>query len=367
MKRLVIALVVLAAIRTAHGYPQFQLVKDQTCTSCHLSPSGSGLLSENGLTTAESISKWGTAPEFLNKAVTPPAWLALGGDFRGAGGFFAANSGREPVYFPMQAELYAAVTAGAFSVHVTAGLRDPQYQNEARTLFASREHWVQWQQNPGETTGVFVRVGRFMPVFGLRFAEHPLYERRYGGSPLYGETYAAAVEYVDPKWEVHATGFIKDPIQTDSIERGNGAALYAETRIAEKTALGAEAKLDVTPDDRHVYAGVTAKQLLSPDLLLQGEVMYVHQKVDAGGIQNQLVANAVASYFVGPFLVDLALGVFHENLAIRLQDREAADLNIHFFATSHLELLLANRFEMLAFGADGYSSGYSLLQVHYRL
>lgn len=367
MKRLVIALVVLAAIRTARAYPQFQLVKDQTCTSCHLSPAGGGLLSENGLEQAESISQWGTAPEFLNKAFTPPKWLALGGDFRGAGGFFAANGGREPVYFPMQAELYAAATVDAFSVHVTAGLRDPQYQNEARTLFASREHWLQWQQKPGETTGAFVRVGRFMPVFGLRFAEHPIYERRYGGSPLYGETYAAALEYIGEAWEVHATGFIKDPIQTDAIERGNGAALYAETRIAEKTALGVEGKVDVTPDDRHLYGGVTSKQLLSKDFLVEGELMYIHQHVDAGGNQNQLLANVIGSYFVGPFMVDLALGVFHSNLTIALQDREVADLNIHWFATSHVELLLTNRFEMLALGADGLTSGFSLVQLHYRL
>ena len=34
---------------TAHAYPQFQMSRDQTCTGCHLSPSGGGLLNENGL------------------------------------------------------------------------------------------------------------------------------------------------------------------------------------------------------------------------------------------------------------------------------------------------------------------------------
>ncbi len=362
-----IVALVLATAGVANAYPQFQLVKDQTCTACHLSPAGGGLLSENGLATAETISQLGTAPEFFYAKLPLPSWLALGGDLRGAAGLDGVGPTRTAVLFPMQAEVYAAATVQAFSLHVTAGLRDPQYQNTTATLFASREHWLQWQQHPGETAGLFVRAGRFMPVFGLRFAEHPLFERRYGGTPLYGETYAAALEYIEPGYELHATGFVKDPIQTDSIERGHGATLYVEARPDETTAVGVEAKLDVTPDDRHVYAGATVKRAVTPQLLVEGELIYVHQKIDPGGVQNQLVANAIGSYFIGPVMIDLALGVFHENLALRLQDQETVDLNAHWFASSHLEVLLTNRFQMQAFGADGYSSGWSLLQLHYRL
>jgi len=365
---LLVVSVVLATAGTAAAYPQFQLIKDQTCSSCHLSPAGGGLLSENGLNTAETISQWGTAPEFFYKKVPLPSWLELGGDFRGAGGFDQSDRiDKGFVVFPMQADLYAAATFGAYSVHVTGGVRDPQDGNTAKTLFASREHWVQWQQNPGETEGVFVRVGRFMPVFGLREVEHPYYDRRYGGSPLYGETYGAAVEYVDPKWEIHATGFIHDPIFKDSIERGNGGALYGEARVTEQTALGLEAKLDITPDDKTTYVGVVGKQVIGKTILVQADVQFVHHKIDAGGIENQIVATAIASYFIGPFMIDLGLNDYHENLAYKLLDQEAIDLNAHWFATSHLELLLTNRFQMLAFGADGESSGYSLLQLHYRL
>jgi len=365
---ILVVTVVLATAGTAAAYPQFQLIKDQTCSSCHLSPAGGGLLSENGLNTAESISQWGTAPEFFYKKIPLPSWLQLGGDFRGAGGFDQSDTADKGfVVFPMQADLYAAATFGAYSVHVTGGMRDPQYDNTAKTLFASREHWVQWQQNPGETDGLFVRVGRFMPVFGLREAEHPYYDRRYGGSPLYGETYGAAVEYIDPKWEIHATGFIHDPILEDSIERGNGGALYGEVRVTEQTAVGLEAKVDITPDDKTTYAGVVGKQVIGKNILVQADVQFVHHKIDAGGIENQIVATAIGSYFIGPFMIDLALNNYHENLSYALLDQEAIDLNAHWFATSHLELLLTNRFQMLAFGADGESSGYSLLQVHYRL
>ncbi len=373
MKNLIIIAIVLASVRIAAAYPQFQLIKDQTCTSCHLSPSGDGLLSENGLATSESISQWGTAPEFFYNKLPLPSWLQLGGDFRSAAGYdVAGDVNRRAVVFPMQAEVYAAATYKSVSLHVTAGARDPKWVDDRNsldtsTLFASREHWVQWQDQPGSTEGTFVRVGRFMPVFGLRFAEHPYYDRRYGGTPLYGETYAAAVEYVTPTWEAHLTGFIRDPILKDSIERGNGGAFYAETRLTGSTAVGIEGKLDDTPDDLTYYGGVTAKQVIGKSVLVQGEVELVHQKIDEGGKVNQLVSTIVGSYFIGPVMIDLGVNVLHSDLHFAVLDQEALDLNLHWFMTSHVEMLLTNRFQAMALGSDGPNSGYSLVQVHYRL
>ena len=361
-------LVLLAMAGVAHAYPQFQLSKDQTCAGCHLSPAGGGLLSENGLNVAQTTSQFGTSPEFFYGKLPAPTWLALGGDLRGAGGFFDSVE-KTWAGFPMQAELYANATFSAISVHVTAGLRDPQYENTAKTLFASREHWVQWAQKPGEATGLFVRGGRFMPVFGLRPVEHPAFTRRYGGSPLYGEAYGLAVEYVAPKWEIHATGFIHDPLLTDSIEKGNGAAVYAETRIAEKTSIGLEGKVDITPDDKHWYGGITAKQWLAKaNVLVQAEVQVIHQKVDLGGIANGVVGYLMGSYFLGDaVMIDLGLEAYDPNVHVRYLDQEAVDVNVHWFATSHLELLLMNHLQLQELGAGGLSSGYSMLMLHYRL
>jgi hypothetical protein len=61
----VLTLALVAALGGhAHAYPQFQLSRDQTCTGCHLSPAGGGLLNENGLNAAEAISQWGTPAGF---------------------------------------------------------------------------------------------------------------------------------------------------------------------------------------------------------------------------------------------------------------------------------------------------------------
>src|SRR5262245_49342571 len=228
--------VVLGLAGRADAYPQFQLSRDATCTGCHLSPAGGNLLSENGVLVSEGISTFGTSGEFFYGKVPTPKWLTLGGDLRGASGFLKTPE-KALAAFPMQIELYGAATFGQFSLHANFGPRPATLNNEGMTRVWSREHYVMWQQKAGESTGLFARVGRFMPVFGLRWAEHPMYTRRYGGTQLYADTYGVAVEYIHAKYEAHLTGFIKDPL-IDPVEHVNGAAAYGEMRINERTQVG---------------------------------------------------------------------------------------------------------------------------------
>ena len=115
MRAIAIAVIAMlvAVARPAHAYPQFQLSKDQTCSSCHISPAGGGPLTENGLNVAQNTSQWGTAPEFFYGKIPTPSWLTLAGDLRGAAGFFDSVE-KSFVAFPMQAELYANAAFDAF-------------------------------------------------------------------------------------------------------------------------------------------------------------------------------------------------------------------------------------------------------------
>jgi hypothetical protein len=215
-----------------------------------------------------------------------------------------------------------------------------------------------------------VRVGRFMPVFGLRYVEHPDYTRRFGGTPLYGETYGAAVEYIKPAWEAHVTGFIDDPV-IDQPTRGSGGAAYTEFRLQKQLLVGGEAMVNVRDGLVTPRVGATAKYFVEPaGLLLEGEVQYVHIGVDGPKAPNQIVAYLMASRQLGSaFLLDVGLGHFDENVAIQGLDRDAVDVNFHWFTTSHLEFVLQNRIEGLGIGSanGGPTGGYVLLHAHYRL
>jgi hypothetical protein len=368
-----VAILALTGGRAA-AYPQYQLSRDQTCTDCHLSPAGGGLLSENGYSVAESFSQFGTAPEFMYGKLALPSWLALGGDFRGAAGYIHTPDNAVTA-FPMQADVYVHAAYHGFSAQLTLGARPAQWIQGNGTpgvldRFWSREHYVMWQQNDGGSDGLYVRVGRFMPVFGLRFVEHVDYTRRFGGTPLYGETYGVAVEYVEPAWEAHLTGFIADPL-IDPVVHDSGVAGYAEVRLDPKLSVGGEAMVTTSDGLARVRGGATAKWQSEPaGVLIEAELQVVHQQVNGPGAPNQIVGYVMGSRpFGSAFLLDVGVGHYDEDLAIQGLDRDGVDVNLHWFATSHLELVLQNRVEVIGVGSSngGPTSGWTLLHAHYRL
>lgn len=370
-----VAIVVVAlASQRAEAYPQYQLSRDQTCTGCHLSPAGGGLLSENGYSVAGATAQLTDAPEFMYGLVPLPSWLAVGGDFRSFVGYLRTPD-NAVAWVPMQADVYAHATYKGVSLQLTVGGRPAQWITGNGTpgildRVWSREHYLMWQQNEGGTDGLYVRVGRFMPVFGLRFVEHVDYTRRFGGTPLYGDTYAAAVEYVKPGWEAHVTGFIEDPL-IDTVVHDSGGAGYFELRPTERLAVGAEAMVTSSDGLARVRGGATAKVFMpSAELLLQAELQVVHQQVNGKGAPNELVGYLMASRsFSTAFLLDVGLGHYDENMAIQGLDRDAVDVNLHWFVDSHLELVWQNRVEGIGLGSStgGPTSGWSLLHAHYRL
>ncbi|NVB83570.1 MAG: hypothetical protein HOV81_34670 [Kofleriaceae bacterium] len=360
------ALAVVASAGRAYAYPQFELAKDQSCSGCHLSPTGGGPLSENGMVTAEAISKFGMNPEFMYGAVKTPDWLVVGGDLRGAYGYLQAPQ-RYIVGFPMQADFYGVVTQKNFSLHVTAGFRPEEDGNEAATHFWSREHYAMWQSQPGSPEGLFVRAGRFMPVFGLRLAEHNVYTRRYGGTPLYADTYGIGASYISSKIDAHITGFVKDPL-IDPVNLYSGAAIYSELSINPLLKIGAGGMVQVSDFDHKFRGTLTAKHYIpSADLLIQAEVQIVNPHVSDFGYM-QTVGYLMATKFLpAGLMLDIGLGHFDSNIRIKGLDRDCVDANLHWFATSHIELMLTNRLELMDFGNGGPTGAYSLLMAHYRL
>jgi hypothetical protein len=315
---------------------------------------------------ADSLSKFGTAPEFMYGKVKTPEWLTIGGDLRGASGYMQAPQ-RYLVTFPMQTDLYGVVQKGNIDVAVTIGYRPPETGNELVTSIWSREHYVRWEQDASTHQGLSARVGRFMPVFGLRFAEHPVYTRRYGGTPLYSDTYGAAVAFINDKVEAHVTGFIKDPL-IDPVRHANGGAAYAEYRVSTTTILGAGGMAEISDYDKKYRGEISAKQYLAgPDVLVQGEVQLVNPHVSGYGYK-QIVGYLMGTWFAPQgVMVDLGYGHYDENTGLHGLDRDCFDLNIHWFATSHIEMAVDSRIELIGKGGGGPTGAYSLLMAHYRL
>ena len=174
-----------------------------------------------------------------------------------------------------------------------------------------------------------------MPVFGLRFAEHPMYTRRYGGTPLYADTYGVAVSTSTDKFEAHATGFIEDPL-IDPVEHASGGALYGELRVTDTLSVGAERHVEISDDDKKIRGGVIAKLYAArPGPAAPGRAAVRESAVDRRrtGAPVQLIAEPARSRAgsASAFLLDVGLGHFDSNIRIRDLDRDCVDVNLHWF------------------------------------
>ncbi len=365
--KLVLSLLLVAATASiAHAYPQYQLSRDQTCGSCHLSPAGGGLLNDNGELTDEDMAMWGGDATFLHGAVELPEWLRLGGDFRFAAGASDPGGGLGPAAFPMQMEFHGEARKGSLAVVADLGTTIPKEDGSPATVLMSREHYVRWSQHE-DGLGWYGRVGRFMPVYGQRLAEHTAYTRRYGATPLFGETYGASIGWISSGAELHLTGSVADRLRP-GVTDADGAALHVEKRLG-KASIGVQARYGHAPDNVRTEGGVTGKLWLDgPEVLLSAEVQAVHQTFDSGPSRDQLIGYLMTTWFPRKgFMVDLGLGHYDQDVEVPDVDRDTAELNLHWFPKPHLEVVLMGRVQTIALGSGGPTSGYGLLQFHYRL
>ena len=366
---------VVASEHTAHAYPQYQFSKGggaQACVECHYAPAGGGLLNDMGTETLGDLSSRGGDARFLNGSVTPPSWLALGGEFRVAGGVTGRGDYGPtiaPALIPMQADLMARAVVGDFSFVATAGLRGSPGGADAFSFLGSSEHYLMWKDS-SKPYGFYVRAGRFMAPYGLRLVEHPAYTQRYTGNDTFAETYGASVGYIQPGYEVHLTGFVHDFLR-DPVEHGDGGALYAEKRLTNSFSLGVQGRYAKSTDESRTQGGITAKQWIEgANLMLQGQADLIHQDLNdgTGASRNQLASYVLASYFAMPgWSYDVGVGYYNEDMHVQHLDREAFDINLHYIPWPHFEFILSTRVETLSFGNGGPTSGYGILQLHYHL
>jgi hypothetical protein len=370
-------LVALTVARRAHAYPQWQFSSGATrCDQCHFAPAGGGLINAFGRdAVGEDLSTFGGNGDLLHGAARLPAWVALGGDLRGA---FASNdvgdlNGTSTAVFPMQADADGRLVYELVSFYGVVGLRgqvrsssdivpDQNYQPVTASQVVSREHWLMLRAS---ALGAYLRAGRFFAPFGLRMAEHILYVRRDLGFGTLEESYNLSSGYVAEKWEVHATAFAPDFLRHMG-GRESGVTAYYERRFRDVAAAAVQARVGVGEGQTRTTVGAVGKYWFAPlRTMALAELDFVRRDIDAVPASYQLVG--VAGLSVLP-----AKGV----MVTLLQEREQVDLAVHgttydattalvsWFPYAHVELQAMGRVQVPAGGQDAKTF---FLQLHYFL
>lgn len=369
--RLSLAIVagVLTLPRSVEAYPQFQLsLGSDRCTSCHYSPGGGGLINDFGRDEAGSTISRGGDGRFLHGAWTPPPWFVFGVDLRGAAAAKYRDGQRDATAFPMQADLYLRAGGERLSVNMTLGLRggarDPQPPLVER--LASREHYVMYQRD----SGLYVRAGRFFPVYGIRTQDHTAFVRRYLGFHTLEEPYGIATGYFGGNWEAHASAFVARPVEfLGAGVKASGGAAYGERRFwGDTAAVAGQARVAVSSTDTRVSAGIVGKRwmpLAGVMVLSQIDVQRQSFAESSGPTRYQLAGYLGASKFVARgFMVGTALHHWQPDLRLNSL-RDAAEVNLQYFPLAHVELHLLLR--VSGEGSLNHPQLLSFLQLHYYL
>ena len=365
--RLIAYVVVLFAASRADAYPQFQLsTAADRCIACHFSPAGGGLINDYGREEAGSTISRGGDGRFAHGAWTPPEWLQLGVDLRGAAGAKLREPETELLAFPMQADVYLRGGTRGITLNLTAGLRggarDPQPPLVERLV--SREHYLMYERD----SGTYVRAGRFFPIYGIRSQDHTAYVRRYLGFHTLEEPYGVAAGTYATSWEAHVSAFVPRPIEfLGAGKKAKGLAAYYERRILDDSAAFAfQSRLAIASTDTRFAIGAIGKRWFeSAEVLLLAELDLQRQSFSDGPTRYQLAGYLGASKTIVPGV--MAGAAFHHwqpDLRLR-SPRDAVELNVQYFPRAHFELHLLVR----ASGQGDYDRPglLAFLQGHYYL
>lgn len=259
-----VLLIALGAARPAQAYTWMIRYGHSSCGSCHLDPSGGGLLTEYGREQGADLlrTRWSSAPDdddkleregkFLWGAVNAPDWLLLGGAFRPAilvtqvpemnGGTNTSGQG-----ILMQADLRAGIRAGGWRGSASIGVISNSSYASIAGQVVSREHWVGYAWDGDTYT---LRAGRMNLPFGLRIIEHDTWVRAETRTDINDEQqHGVAFAFQNQLVRAEVMGILGNYQISPDAFRERGYSAYAEVTLAAGYAVGASSLVTRAAED----------------------------------------------------------------------------------------------------------------------
>jgi len=213
-----------------HGYVN--------CTTCHVSPTGGGVLNPYGRQLSkEVLSTWGTGDTeeymFAYGVVKPPEWLNMMGMVRTL--YLYQNN---PFFIQgqtifMQGDLEASANYKKWTLDATLGYQNPGGSNSFLNYLISRRHFINYRP----TDELSFRVGRFYPAFGIQTPDHNIPTKQALGWDQSMETYNVEAAWIGERWNLFLTGVLGRPDQP-SLNRETGFAATPSLAIDDTYKVG---------------------------------------------------------------------------------------------------------------------------------
>jgi hypothetical protein len=196
-----LALIAVLTARTATAEPTFLAKHETRCSACHYSPTGGGLLNDYGrLMSRQEISStsgdregflWGALGDSLGP-------VHLGIDVRPAHLHIAYPGGSFGNTFVMNADVIGAYQDHGWTLYGEVGHR-PELAGGG---LYSYEYWGARDLENGWS----IRAGRFLPAYGVRFADHTAFNRAGLGFDKYDQVYGVEISQTSGNRLVQISG-----------------------------------------------------------------------------------------------------------------------------------------------------------------
>ncbi len=232
---------VLLFSSTAFAFPENVRHGYFSCTACHVSPSGGGVLTPYGRSlSAELMSTWGTVETsgFLfsdqeDESKTP--WLRTQIFLRAVQTYRNTPAFEKARFIPMQADLEIGADTEKFAVISTFGLRAKDASQDLKEFF-SRRHYALYRF----TEQVVGRVGKFMHSFGLNGPDHISATRRGLGWDQGSESYNLEMNYLGESFN-HSLTLVSETPEENGVVRDKGVSLNSSYLWSNNSRLGISA------------------------------------------------------------------------------------------------------------------------------
>lgn len=224
----------------AQAFPEMARIGYQNCISCHVSPTGGGVMTPYGRgMAADILSTWHFEGEesighgaIRNKDGSPfqtPDWLQMGGESRWIQTYVNTLQATQTQWFPMQNEVEGAVKVGKFNFVGNLDFEGgPPGTPNYGMLFSNRLYGMY-----NITDEIYVRAGKYALPFGINQPNHmAVISQNLGwGAETESDNFEAG--YIGEKVNLIVTGDVGRPDNTTVTSEKGAAINFAYNLLSE--------------------------------------------------------------------------------------------------------------------------------------
>ncbi len=343
--RLFNCLIVLFPFSSASAFVENVTHGYVNCTSCHVSPTGGGLLTSYGRSLSrELMSTWGwensEAPLF--GALNLPESVKLGGDFRTIQTRFENSQIKQGQQFEMQKNLELGLILGQVQFVGTLGRQEGPDATPGKGEFLSERHYLLWDL----TEEIKLRAGKFRLAFGLNDPNHTRVTKQAIGFGSNSESYILELAKFSDEGELFISadlGQLDIPgnqILEKSISATYSRYLTDESKAGISYLLGENASRRRSLLGIHGVSSLTKKLLIKFESAFQQTFAIANPQEITSATKTELLALVAtlgyeATKGVLPYLVAEQL---QSDLTDRLSQRSSLGVGIQWLPLPHFEL-----------------------------